>query len=101
MAIWPREKRRAILCYFEAGHQHSKAVKIHGLVFGQIHGESQSGWWARATPLKNMKVNWDDDSNPILMGKCQKWQPNHQPEVFTVDFPFNQSIESDNSKKHF
>ena len=24
-------------------------------------------------------VNWDDESNPILMGKCQKWQPNHQP----------------------
>ena len=20
-----------------------------------------SGWWARATPLKNMKVNWDDE----------------------------------------
>ena len=24
------------------------------------------GW---ATPLKNMKVKWDDDINPILMGK--------------------------------
>ena len=31
------------------------------------------------TPLKNMmKVSWDDDSNPRLTGKCQKWQPNHQ-----------------------
>ena len=27
------------------------------------------GW---ATPLKNMIVNWDDDSNPILMGKFKK-----------------------------
>ena len=24
-------------------------------------------------------VNWDDDSNPILMGTFKKWQPNHQP----------------------
>ena len=24
------------------------------------------GW---ATPLKNMNVNWDDNRNPILMGK--------------------------------
>ena len=26
-----------------------------------------SGWWFE--PLKNIKVNWDDDINPILMGK--------------------------------
>ena len=23
-------------------------------------------------------VNWDDNRNPINMGKCKKWQPNHQ-----------------------
>ena len=32
------------------------------------------GW---ATPLKNMKVNWDDDIPNIWEHK--KWQPNHQP----------------------
>ena len=26
-------------------------------------------------------VNWDDNRNPIFMGKCQKWQPNHQPVI--------------------
>ena len=30
-----------------------------------------------ATPLKNMKVNWDDDIPNIWENK--KWQPNHQP----------------------
>ena len=30
-------------------------------------------------------VNWDDESNPILMGKSKKWQPNHQPVVDSVD----------------
>ena len=25
-------------------------------------------------------VNWEDEKFPILMGKCQKWQPNHQPD---------------------
>ena len=38
------------------------------------------GW---ATPLKNMKVNWDDYSQ--YMGKCQKWQPNHQPADFFIN----------------
>ena len=30
---------------------------------------------------QNMKVNWDDDSNPIFMGKCQIDVPtsHHQP----------------------
>ena len=31
-----------------------------------------------ATPLKNMKVNWDDDIPNIWEKK--KWQPNHQPD---------------------
>ena len=35
------------------------------------------GW---ATPLKNMKVNWDDDIPNIWENK--KWQPNHQPDEF-------------------
>ena len=32
------------------------------------------GW---ATPLKNMKVNWDDEIPNIWENK--EWQPNHQP----------------------
>ena len=52
------------------------------------HGQMSSNvyifiWLVVWTPLKNMKVNWDDNRNPILMGKCQKWQPNHQP-VFII-----------------
>ena len=39
------------------------------------------GW---ATPLKNMKVNWDDDIPNIWENK--KWQPNHQPVM--VDHSF-------------
>ena len=35
------------------------------------------GW---ATPLKNMKVNWDDDIPNIWENK--KWQPNHQPDNY-------------------
>ena len=30
-----------------------------------------------ATPLKNMKVNWDDEIPNIW--ENEKWQPNHQP----------------------
>ena len=36
-----------------------------------------SGWWARATPLKNMKVNWDDEIPNIWENKIDV--PNHQP----------------------
>ena len=37
-----------------------------------IYGESMvnqwfTGWWFQPTPLKNMKVNWDD--YPLCMGK--------------------------------
>ena len=35
-----------------------------------------SGWWL-GEPLWKIwvKVNWDDDRFPIVLGKCQKWQP--------------------------
>ena len=36
------------------------------------------GW---ATPLKNMKVNWDDEIPNIW--ENNKWQPNHQPETLS------------------
>ena len=41
--------------------------------------ESITGWWARATPLKNMSSSIGMISNRKYMGKCRKWQPNHQP----------------------
>ena len=44
-----------------------------------------SGWWL-GHPSEKYVVNWDDDINPILMGKFQKWQPNHQPEYDPVIF---------------
>ena len=37
---------------------------------GLCHGKSLAGWWARATPLKNMKVNWDDEI-PNINGKIK------------------------------
>ena len=33
----------------------------------KTHRPTRSGWWARATPLKNMNVSWDDYSQ--YMGK--------------------------------
>ena len=56
-----------VACLF--GIQHHGIIKT-GLL---------SGWWFLATPLKNRKINWDDNRNPILMGKT--WQPNHQPVI--------------------
>ena len=38
------------------------------------------GW---ATPLKNRKINWDDEIPNIW--ENFKWQPNHQP-VMSVQF---------------
>ena len=32
---------------------------------------NQPGWWLGHPSEKYEFVNWDDDSNPILMGKCQ------------------------------
>ena len=34
-----------------------------------------TGWWLGHPSEKYEFVNWDDDRNPIFMGKCQKWQP--------------------------
>ena len=41
-----------------------------------------TGWWARATPSWKILKSIGMIRNPILMGKCQKWQPNHQPDTF-------------------
>ena len=42
-----------------------------------VQGYYLVGGWA--TPLKNMKVNWDDEIPNIWENK--KWQPNHQPAI--------------------
>ena len=51
-----------------------------------IHGASgimMTGWWLGHPSEKRLEfVNWDEDSNPIFMGKCKKWQPNHQPDDY-------------------
>ena len=41
----------------------------------KIQRHSNTGWWARATPLKNMSASIGMIRNPILMGKSKKWQP--------------------------
>ena len=40
-----------------------------------VHEYLVGGW---ATPLKNMKVSWDDEIPNIRENK--KWHPNHQPD---------------------
>ena len=40
------------------------------------------GGFSPPRPEKYEFVNWDDESNPIFLGTCQKWQPNHQPESY-------------------
>ena len=42
------------------------------------------GWWLGHHSEKYDFVNWDDDINPSHMGKCQKWQPNHQPALYCL-----------------
>ena len=60
--------------------------------FGQVSGWSQlgmenmedpTGWWARATPLKNRSSSIGMISNPIY-GKIIKNVPNHQPAHVTL-----------------
>ena len=59
MSVQDSQKQKTLIVFiiFPSGFQHSCLV---------------GGW---ATPLNNMKVNWDDDS------QCENktWQPNHQP----------------------
>ena len=47
--------------------------------FNECH-TSNPGWWLGHPSEKYEFVNWDDDRNPIWMGKYNSWQPNHQPE---------------------
>ena len=40
-----------------------------------------SGWWLIPTPLKNMKVSWDDDIPNNYMESPKSHVPNHQPDI--------------------
>ena len=40
------------------------------------------GWWLSPTPLKNMKVKWDDDIPNIWKNKIHV--SNHQPVFYNV-----------------
>ena len=42
-----------------------------------------TGWWFQPTPLKNMKVSWEDNIPNIW--KVIKNVPNHQPDVDIMD----------------
>ena len=56
---------------------------------GQTEGSGITGWWLFSTPLKNMKVTWDDDipniwknekcSKPPTIKDCAKQLGIHQP----------------------
>ena len=41
----------------------------------------KSGWWARATPLKNMSSSIGMMTATQYFWENKKWQPNHQPEM--------------------
>ena len=60
-------------------------------MIGDHHPEI-SGWWARATPLKNMISSIGKIRNPILMGKYNWCQPNHQPVFETNTFLSSQRL---------
>jgi len=49
---------------------------------------TDAGWWLSPTPLKNMKVSWDDYSQ--LNGKIKN-VPNHQPECICMQHTYNAS----------
>ena len=42
-------------------------------------------WLVDWTPVKNMKVSWDDEiPNLLYIWENKKWQPNHQPDFFLL-----------------
>ena len=68
-----------------------------GILLGYVHGielrcfmatKPRTGWWARATPLKNMTSSikgWLDIPNSFL-GKCQKFMATspHHPDIHII-----------------
>ena len=49
----------------------------------------KTGWWLGHPSEKWWSSSIGMISNPILMGKCQKWPPNHQPENMGSLWIFN------------
>ena len=63
------------------------------------HDDLVGGW---ATPLKNMISSIGMMKLPIFLGKCQKWQPNHQPViVLAYIFSSDSVIVFENSRPNF
>ena len=58
------------------GKAHSQSIRF------SILQEVSSGWWARATPLKNMSSSIGMIIPNIWENK--KWQPNHQPVLIHI-----------------
>ena len=54
-----------------------------------------AGWWFE--PLWKILVIWDDYSQ--YMGNIKKWQPNHQPVLGTMLFPFLASTHGSKKSK--
>ena len=65
--------------YLQDTHPASALLAKYGPLYDKEGKQKHYTWlvggWA--TPLKNMKVNWDDEIPNIWEHK--KWQPNHQP----------------------
>ena len=45
-----------------------------------IHQTLTKNWLVVSTPLKNMKVNWDDDISNNMWKQYQKCSSHHQPD---------------------
>ena len=59
----------------------------------RFHLTYSSGWWLAHPSEKYEFVNWDDNRNPIVMGKFKKWQPNHQPAIIYTQIPVHHWVE--------
>ena len=44
-------------------------VILRSFSFRRVDLRMANSTWSLRTPLKNMKVNWDDESNPIFLGE--------------------------------
>ena len=65
-------------------HKSSHQCSVCRIQMQQILARSLVG--GSATPLKNMSSSIGMMRFPINMGKCQKWQPNHQPGACNLPF---------------
>ena len=57
--------------------------------------KSSTGWWLSPTPLKNMKVSWDDDIPNTVYGKIKfMFQTTNQSIARPCSMPFSMTIVS-------